>query len=204
MAKPNVNVQPIYNEDKPTRIITGCLRLAYNAVIDGQMPNAKFKNAKPERKYPAVLLIEPSDPVLPLLKKAMKAAAIDFFKGEANIPKKLYNPIRDGAEKAEDYPFYAGHLFLTVTTTSKPGVVDQGNQPVTDADVIYSGCWVRCELNAFGYDYGDPGVAFGLNNVQKLGDDTRFGGRRPADQVFTPVVDAANPFTKKEESSMFD
>jgi hypothetical protein len=203
--KPQVNVQPVYDPDKPTRLITGCLRLAYNKVVDGQMPSAKFKNAKPELTYPAVLLIEPNDPILPLMKRAMKAAAIEFFKGEANIPKKLYSPIRDGAEKAEDYEFYAGHLFITATTRSKPGVVDQRNKPVTDQDEIYSGCWVRVEVNAFGYDYGEPGISFGLNNLQKLGDDTQFGGRRPADQVFTPVVDAANPFKGEEAaSSMFD
>jgi len=196
MAKPNVNVAP---QRKGTNIITGCVRLAYNSVLEPKVSDLDGADKTP--KYPAVILIEPNDPLIKLMQEAMMEAANEFF-GEGKIPKGLRSPIRDGEEKAEEYPFYAGHKFINVTTKNKPGVVDQRNKPITDPDEIYSGCWVRVEINCFAYDRkGNKGVAFGLNNLQKLGDDERFGGRRPAEQVFAPVVDAANPFEGKSEDS---
>jgi Protein of unknown function (DUF2815) len=188
MAKPQVNVAP---QRKGTNVITGCVRLAFQSVIEPRVSDISDDKTP---KYAAVLLFEPNDPTIPLMKAAMKEAATEFF-GENKIPAGLRNPIRNGDEKAAEYPFYAGHLFVNTSTKNKPGVVDQRNKAITDADDIYSGCWVRAEINCFAYDRkGNKGVSFGLNNMQKLGDDERFGGRRPAEQVFAPVVDAANPF----------
>ena len=201
MAKPNVNVAP---QRKGTNIITGCLRLAYNSVLEPKVSDISDDKTP---KYPAVLLIEPNDPVLKLMNEAMVEAATEFF-GEGKIPKGLRSPIRDGAEKEAEFPFYAGHKFVNVSTKNKPGVVDQRNKAITDPDEIYSGCWVRVEINCFAYDRkGNRGVSFGLNNMQKLGDDERFGGRRPAEQVFAPVVDTSAAFGDKGDdaaSSMFE
>jgi hypothetical protein len=192
VAKPQVSVTPVR---KGTNVITGCVRLAFQSVIE---PRVSDLGDDKTPKYVAVLLFEPNDPTLPLMKAAMKEAAADFF-GAEKIPSGLRNPIRDGKEKAGDYPFYDGHLFVNTSSKNKPGVVDQRNKAVTDPDDIYSGCWVRAEINCFAYDKkGNKGVAFGLNNLQKLGDDEHFGGRRPAEQVFTPVVDAGNPFDKAD------
>lgn len=193
MAKPQVSVAPAR---KGTNIITGCVRLAYQTVMEPKVSDISDDKTP---KYTAVLLFEPSDPTIPLMKAAMKEAATDFF-GAEKIPAGLRSPIRDGKEKAGDYPFYEGMLFVSTTSKNKPGVVDQRNKAVTDVDDIYSGCWVRAEINCFAYDKkGNKGVSFGLNNVQKLGDDEHFGGRRPAEQVFTPVVDAGNPFDKADD-----
>lgn len=203
MAKPQVNVKPI---QKGTSVITGCVRLAFQSLIEPRASN--LEGSIGELKYPAVVLLEPDCDTLPALKAAMKAAAEEYF-GADKIPSGLKNPIRDGAEKQDDYPFYAGHKFINVSTKTKPGVVDQRNKPITDPDELYSGCWVRLELNAFGYNKkGNKGVSFAVNNVQKLGDDERFGGRKPPEQVFTPVVDTATAFGKAAEddsdTSMFE
>lgn len=192
MAKPQVNVAPIaYSK---TGIITGVCRLAFQSLLEPRI-NMNDDGTPGKAKYIAVLLFDPSDPVLPMMKAAMKNAATDFF-GEGKIPSGLRNPLRDGNEKAAEYAFYKDTIFISANSDNKPGLVNQANKPILDAEDIYSGCWVRADINCFAYDRkGNKGVSFGLNNVQKLGDDDRFGGRRPAEQVFTPVVDAANPFS---------
>ena len=198
MTKPQVNVAPVR---KGTNVITGCVRLAFQSVIE---PRVSDIGDDKTPKYVAVLLFEPNDPTVPLMKAAMKEAATDFF-GADKIPANLRMPLRDGKEKSGDYPFYTGHLFMNTSSKNKPGVVDQANKAIVDADDIYSGCWVRAEINCFAYDKkGNKGVSFGLNNVQKLGDGDHFGGRRPAEQVFSPVVDAANPFSDAVQDDGFD
>jgi hypothetical protein len=194
MAKPQVNVKPA--AIGKTGVLTGICRLAYQALLE---PRAGTNDdGTPQApKYTAVLLFEKNDETLPLLKAAMKNAANDFF-GEGKVPAGLRNPLRDGDEKASEYAFYKDRIFISASRKASqgaPGIVNQANQPITDQDDIYSGCWVRADINCFGYNQkGNKGVSFGLNNVQKLGDDERFGGKRPATQVFSPVVDAANPF----------
>lgn len=193
MAKPQVNVKP--QRVSETGLVTGVVRLAYQSLMEAKI-TVNDDGTPGEPKFPAVLLIDPADTeLLTMMKDCMKNAAVKFF-GEGKVPTGLRNPLRDGAEKAQEWPFYAGMLFINTSSKTKPGLVNQANQPITNPDDIYSGCWVRADLNAFGYNKkGNKGVSFGLNNVQKLGDDERFGGRRPAEQVFAPVVDAANPFS---------
>jgi hypothetical protein len=202
MAKPQVNVKP--QRLSETGLITGVVRLAFQSLMEPRVTK-NDDGTLGEPKYPAVLLIDPNDTeLLTMMKDCMKNAAVKYF-GEGKVPTGMRNPLRDGAEKAQEWPFYAGHLFINTSTKNKPGLVNQANKPITDPDEIYSGCWVRVELNAFAYaQKGNKGVSFGLNNVQKLGDDERFGGRRPAEQVFAPVVDAANPFAKTDTAAADD
>lgn len=204
MPKPSVNVKPTR---KGTNVITGCVRLAFQTLLEPKVSDISDDKTP---KYSAVLLFEPNDPTLKLMKEAMKEAAEDFFgadKLKAGL--KIRSPLRDGAEKAGDYPFYAGMIFTNTSTKNKPGVVDQGNRPMGKdrEDEVYSGMWIRAEINCFGYDKkGNKGVSFGLNNVQKLGDDDHFGGRRPADQVFSAVVDddaMQHPATESEDNDIF-
>lgn len=193
MAKPQVNVAP--QAISKTSIVTGIVRLGFESLLEPRV-NMNDDGTPGKAKYVAVLLIDPTDPVIPMMKAAMKHAATEFF-GEGKIPAGLRNPLRDGNEKAAEYAFYKDKIFISANSDNKPGVVNQANKPITDPADIYSGCWVRADINCFAYDRkGNKGVSFGLNNIQKLGDDERFGGRRPAEQVFAPVVDAANPFQK--------
>ncbi len=192
MAKPQVNVAPIALT--PTNVVTGCVRLAFQSLLEPRV-NMNDDGTPGKAKYVAVLLIEPTDTaLLGMMKAAMKAAAVDFF-GEGKVPSGMRNPIRDGNEKAGEYSFYKDKLFISCNSDKKPGLLNQAAQLIVNEDDIYSGCWVRADINCAGYDRkGNKGVSFFLNNVQKLGDDERFGGRRSAESVFSPVVDAANPF----------
>jgi len=62
-------------------------------------------------------------------------------------------------------------LYLNVVSAEKPGMVDLDLNPILDAGEIYSGCTGRVSVTAYTYHLSkQTGVAFGLNNIQKLGD----------------------------------
>jgi hypothetical protein len=94
--------------------------------------------------------------------------------GKAKI---VRNPFRDGAEKAN----YAGYddsiVFVQFTSMVKPRIVDQAKQPITqESRGLYNGCWAHASFTSYAYDNITAGVGFGLCNVQKVKDDTPFGG----------------------------
>jgi hypothetical protein len=190
MAKPNMKIEA---SRKGTAMMTGIVRLAFvNALVAKPNPSGALK-------YSATLLIEPNDPMIPLMKECIKEAAIE--KWADKIPKGLRNPIRDGNEK--DYAGFAGHLFVSCNSDNKPGVVDAAAKPINEESRIYSGCWARVDINFFGYQKaGNIGVACGLNNIQVLGDDDAFTGRQDASKVFSAVVSADNPFDKGEDKAV--
>jgi hypothetical protein len=72
-------------------------------------------------------------------------------------------------------------------------VVDEDVQPIIDPEEFYPGCWARVTCNPYAYNRkGNAGVAFGLNNVQKMKDDENFqGGSKPEDD-FEPVTTGGN------------
>ena len=91
-------------------------------------------------------------------------------------------------------------------SSGRPGVVDANARPVMNSNDLYAGMWCLVQANAYAYPKEGTvncGVAFGLQNVQKVGDDEPLRGARPkAESVFKPVggegAAAANP------SSIFD
>lgn len=148
-------------------------------------------------KYSTTLLIPKSDTAtLNKIKKAQQAA---LEKGKAtkfggSIPKLWKNTLRDGDEEMDldKNPEYAGHMFMAVSNTQKPGVVDQNLNPILDATELYSGAYARVQINAFPFsNSGNKGVSFGLNNVQKLADGEPLGGTaEKAENVFSAVESA--------------
>lgn len=97
-------------------------------------------------------------------------------------------PFRKCEEKDDRDSFPAGGQFMTVWSKNKPGMVDQAMRPILNENQLYSGCYVKADVNAFAFDQqGSKGVAFGLNNIQKVKDGERLDGRRDPTQVFEPI-----------------
>ena len=141
-----------------------------------------------EPKYGVMMLFD-KDADLSALKAAAQRAVVDKWGADkAKWPKNLRSPFRDQAEKEGD-AYVAGAYFITATSKQKPGLVDQRNQPIIDESEFFSGCYARATVRAFAYDKaGNRGVAFGLQNVQKLADGEPLGGGRvPAEKEFEPV-----------------
>ena len=109
------------------------------------------------------------------LRAAQQAALVDgkdrTFGGK--IPKVWASTIHDGDEEADldKSPELEGCLYMSVSSKSKPGIVDQNVNPILDQSEIYSGVYARVSLYAYPYEFaGKKGVGFILKNIQKLGD----------------------------------
>jgi len=104
-----------------------------------------------------------------------------WFKG-------LRNPLRDGAEKPNLEGYGPGIMFAAATSKMQPGLVDENLQRILSEQEFYSGCYARATVTAYGYDKaGNRGVAFGLQNVQRLGKGEAFSGRVAAENDFDQV-----------------
>jgi hypothetical protein len=159
-----------------TKFVTGKVRFSFVHVFEP----AETLNGS--LKYSASILIPKSDKdTVARFNKAFeetKQANAAFFGG--SIPKVLKGGLRDGDTEKDD-PIYAGHYFFNANSNEKPGIVDQDVNPIMDKDQFYSGCYGRASITMYPYDAsGSKGIAFGLNNVQKLEDGEKFGGATSA------------------------
>lgn len=141
-----------------------------------------------EPKYSASLLFSPeaqATPEFAALKAAATAAVTEKWPNA--VPANLRSPFRKCEEK-DVYAKYAGWIFINVSTKDRPGVVkpaQNGVVPITDENDIYAGAFVIASVGPYAYDQkGNKGVSFGLNNVMKVADGERIGGRPSAAQDF--------------------
>lgn len=150
--------------------------------VDKKDPNKKT--------YSLTLLFDKSTD-LKVLKDAAEAAIAERWPNKR--PKTIRSPFRDGDEK--DSPEYAGKIYVAFRAKEdrKPGVVgpDPTIEITQQSGEFYSGCYARVSFSAYAYETdGNVGVAFGLNNVQKVRDGERFDGRTEASEDFDAVEDS--------------
>lgn len=171
--------------------VTPEFRVSYPHVFK---PNVIKKGDKP--KYSIVMLFK-KDTDMTVIKELIKQAKIAEFGPKENWPvdKKgkstLESPVLDGDdEKYEDNEGYAGHWVVKATTNEeqKPTVVGPDLEPILDQTEFYPGCYARAAVFARVWEYmGKQGVQFILDHVQKTRAGKAFGGKKPADQVFSPI-----------------
>lgn len=153
----------------------------------------KPQPAMDEGKDPkfGITMLFPEGADLSDLKAAASAAA--KAKWGDSIPDNMRSPFRDQGEKNLE-GYVAGAVFMNATSKQRPGLVDADVQDIIDEADFYSGCYARATVNAFAYEARNKtgavvnrGVAFGLNNVQKLRDGEPFSGRTKASEDFAPA-----------------
>lgn len=137
-------------------------------------------------KYGMTLLLPPDFDLKPI-KKALEAAAMEKWGSDkAKWPKSKFNGPDSVIRKCEEKSHLSGYLpgwhFISLKSKDKPGVVDATRDRVEDPKQAYAGRWVRVAARAYAYDNVLKGVGLGLNNVQLLTHDDKFGGAgRPED-----------------------
>ena len=163
-----------------------------------------FRPSKPmqvgqEPKYSVSMLFKKGED-LTVLKKAVEEAAVEKWGADkSKWPKNLRNPFRDQGEK-DNEGYEAGAIFITATSKQKPGLVDSKVEDIIEEREFYPGCYARATVRPFAYDNaGNRGVAFGLQNVQKLREGAPLGGRSSPAADFEPVSSTAS-----NASAMFD
>lgn len=161
-------------------ILTGPVRLAFDNLFE--LPPAKPNQQNP--KYGATLLFPPNVDFTILHEEYYKACGQYFPEHYVNGQYHgLHSPFRDQAEKIKFGGFTPGAVFLTCTSKFKPPVVDARMNPIVDKTKVYPGVWAICAINTYHFGKNPPqpkkGVAFGLQSVMIIGDDTKFGQGGP-------------------------
>jgi hypothetical protein len=168
-------------------------------------PNLFRARAVEEGKEPTfncTLLFSPeaqATPEFAAMKAEAQRVAKDFFAkdfaSDANFAQYLRNPFRRAEEKPKYYADKPGWIFINMSSKQRPGVVkpaQNGVVPISDENDVYAGAGVIVSCGAYAYSQkGNRGVSFGLNNVMKVADGERIGGRPPASADFAGYV-AAN------------
>lgn len=155
-------------------------------------------------EYSVVALFKKGDDLSALKKAAEEVLVKELGADRALWPKNLKSPFRDQGEREKldketgKMVLPPGHekgaIFITLKSTQKPGVVDKNVQPILDESEIYGGAICRSTVRPYYYDQaGNRGVAFGLQNVQKVSDGEPLGGGRvAATSEFAPVEGATS------------
>lgn len=175
----------------PTSVVTGKVRLSYVHVFEPYSQDPE----KPG-KYSTMILVPKSDRRTIAALRAAEKAAAEAGKSKFNgrVPTNLSSIIHDGDTEAdlEQTPEREGHYYLTVSSKTKPGLVDANVQPILDPSVVYSGSYARVALNAYAYNTnGNKGISFGLNHLQFLEDGEPLDGRTRAEDVFDDAYASA-------------
>jgi len=168
-----------------TKIITPPFRVSFPSVFEP----SSYQGGEP--KYSVVMLFYPDKfneadkKAFAALKAVADVAAMEKFKKPVkDFSDNMRKPIRRGEEKAHLEGYGEGCVFATASSKQRPGLIDKTKQEILDKDAFYPGCWARATVTAFAYDNKGKGVAFGLHNIQKLGDGENFTGRVAADEDF--------------------
>lgn len=175
------------------KVVTPEFRVSYPSVFE---PKA-FADQEP--KYSLVCLFDKKTD-LKAMKVAAMNAALDLWGSKEKFPKKMRWPFRDGNER-QDTAGYTDTIFITASSKHQPGLVDHNVQAIIAPRDFYAGCYARAELIAFAYEkMGNAGVSFSLQNIQKLREGEKFGGRKNAEDVFSKVDDGSEDMDNYEES----
>lgn len=116
--------------------------------------------------------------------------SLERFKKKLNdLPGNFKKPFRDGAEKSDLAGFGEGKIFSNFSSKMRPGIIGLDRTPILTPDDFYPGCYARATITCYAYDNKGKGVAFGLQNLQKLKDGDRLDSRTDAADDFGDDVD---------------
>lgn len=176
-------------------ITTGKVRASFVHIFQPSIPQ---NGGDP--KYSITLLIPKGDMatlngIYAEIEKA-KQEGVQKFGG--SIPPACRVPIYDGdgVRPASGEPFgeeCRGHMVMTASAKLQPSIVGLDMQNILNPADVYSGCYVRANINFFAYNTnGNKGIGCGLNAVQKIADGEPLTARVSAEEAFG----GANAYTQ--------
>jgi hypothetical protein len=166
------------NSKTVTKITTPPFRVSFPNVFK---PKSNFEGQEPAY---SVQMLFPKNADLTAMKKAVEEAKRKKWGSDKTAWPKFKHPVfKDGNEK--NMEAYKDMIVVEARTKQKPGLVDRSCQEIIDPGEFYPGCWARATLTCFAYEKaGNKGVSFGLQNLQKVKDDTAFSGKKNAKDDF--------------------
>lgn len=145
---------------KSDAIQTPVGRASYPAL---DKPSNKFN----ENRYKIVLLFEKNTDEVKGLQETLKKLAIEHFGKTGG----LTFPLKDGDKDGKN----PGYWVLNAHSLNRVPVVDVKKNALDPAEV-YGGCWARAIVRFATYEQQGGGITCYLQGVQKIKDDTPFGG----------------------------
>lgn len=187
------------------KVVTGKVRFSF---VHAFTPYAAPGQEK--AKYSVTCLLPKTDTAtLEMINAAKQQATQEGIQAKWGgvAPAVVPFPIHDGdgvRPSGEAFgPECKGCWVFTASSNQKPGIVDAQRIEIFDASELYSGCYGRVSFNIYPYNAaGKKGLAFGLNNLQKLADGEPLGASRstPAEDFgvsapTAPAQAAVDPIT---------
>lgn len=181
------------------KVTTPQFRVAFPAVFEPKWNKLAKKN-----EYVITLLFDEKTD-MKVLKEAAKAAVIkEFGPDNTKWPIKLRSPFRDQGDRAMKdavtglitlpQGYKKGNIYITASSKEKPGLVNRQREHIIDSSEFYGGCYAICTLNAYAYSHAvNKGVAFGLQNIQKVAEGEAFGNRSTPEEDFKPIDTPEQP-----------
>lgn len=173
------------------------------AYVNVFRPGEPMEGSDKDPQYQLTVLWDEDDPKLQKLEdKILEVAKAKFgAKAEQMIAKgQLKTPLRDGSERDTD--FLQGKKFMTARSNDRPDCVDEELEDIIDSKEVYPGAIGRMDIWLYAYDKaGNRGVAAILNNVQKLEEGERKGGRRSASDAFGAEDEDEDRGSRRDRSS---
>ena len=163
-----MSIEPTANNENNTSIVTGIVRGTFlNLFVPKSINNVG------DAKYFMTLLISKSDTAT--IEKIRIAQEAAVQKRWANHrPEIIHTTLHDGdgIRLSTGKPFgpeCKGNFVMSVSSKSKPGLVDRDRNHISDSKQVKNGDYFRVSLSAYAYDWsGNSGVTFMLNNVQHI------------------------------------
>ncbi len=168
-------------------ITTGKVRASYVHIFQPHTPLGEG-----EPKYSIALLIPKTDvatinAIYTEIEKAKQEGAQKVFGG--NVPPVCKTTIYDGdGPQPSGMPFgeeCRGHMVLRASAKIKPSIVGLDMDEIINPADVYSGCYVRANVNFYAYSNTmNKGIGCGLNAVQKIEDGEPLTARVSAEEAF--------------------
>ncbi len=168
-------------------ITTGKVRASYVNIFQPKVPEAGG-----DPKYSIMLLIPKTDKVTldAIYGEIEKTKEEWSSKFGGIVPSNLRLPIHDGdgIKPMSGEPYgeeCRGHMVMNASAYLQPSIVGLDMQPIINPAEMYSGCYIRANINFYSYNTkGNRGIGCGLNAVQKIEDGEPFIFRVSAEEAF--------------------
>lgn len=173
-------------EQNPTNITIGVGRFSYLRCFK---PEAMTEDG--QKKYSVSFLIPKTDKkLIAKIEKAIEAAKEEGKekKWKGKIPPKLKVSFYDGDTERPEDENYAGHMYLSCHSTTRPGVVNAQREPIIDEDEVGSGDYGYINVTVYPYNSnGSNGVAFSFNHLMMTKKGERLSGKLSVDAAFEGI-----------------
>lgn len=182
-------------------ILTGPVRLAFtDSLFDPKKPQGRENDPTAKGKY-GVMGVYPPFTVFDIMYeeyyKILGAEFASYYVAERQQYFGLEVPFHDQASKLKYAGFTPSLTYINHTTSYMPQIVDGRGNLVTDRSKVYPGVWAILAVNPYPYGKSPPqpkkGVAFGLQQIMLIADDSKLAGGAPDARVTFAGVQAVKP-----------